>query len=278
MMTDLAYVLNTEVKGKNIRTSEHVANFFLTPVHYLWNGKKIDFIQRGDQRACQVNYIFAEGISNTPEKKTLFKVIIAIICLIPGVLIGGAIKTFAICTHSREDKIFMKKCLKLDLGVIRTPKDQTDFGNYVKKLIATIGQTDFIKAKYGDGEIKNLFLSEVNHFWLYWEKYHPNSNPFGNTTWVTSTNAAAVDANRVILNGMDLLWNLSGFTARDHYLNYGPLREKEALQEMNPVIENFNKTNLEFDQGIRARAFLKSLDNGSDEPLVIETRFNVVIN
>ncbi len=69
-------MLTTEIKAENLSSLERFADVLLTPVQYLWNGRKVDFIQGcSNQKACQMDFIY------TPEKRSWIRTCLMIVAL-----------------------------------------------------------------------------------------------------------------------------------------------------------------------------------------------------
>jgi|GEM_PF-6700102 len=219
-MNNISYFLLTEVKGKNISTAERVANFFLIPAQYLWNGKKIDFIQEPGRIAIQMDFIY------TAKERSWVKTAAMVVLVVPGILLGSAFKAYATCRyHVTEHDTFMKKCLDKKIGKILIPKGQGEFGTKISHLIEVLKSKNKIS--------QPLFLSETEYMDLSLEKYQ--LTPAGGH--IEQFNPKAKKFNDVILDNIHLLWNLSYIYFADRLIEQ---KASQALQEINPDVTFFN--------------------------------------
>jgi hypothetical protein len=248
-MNNINYFLLTEVKAKNISTVEKIANFCLKPAQYLWNGKKIDFIQELDQKAVQIDFIY-----NSKEHSWI-KTALMVVLLIPGVLLGSTFKAYATCRHHvREDDVFMKKCLKKDVvGTILTPTGQSEFGKKIGHFISVLQSTGSWNSHLKDTS-KPLFLSEIENMRLLYEEIHPSPAE----GWCRQYAPEAEEVNRNILNNIHLLWNLSFINLADHYVSSAPRIEVSALKEINPSVISLQVEQLKFTKAVKAQDFFQS--------------------
>lgn len=244
-MNNINYFLLTEVKAKNISTEEKIANFCLRPAQYLWNGKKIDFIQELDQKAVQIDFIYS-------YEHSWVKTVLMVALLIPGVLLGSAFKAYATCRHHvREDDAFIKKCLKKDaVGTILTPTGQSEFGKKIRNFISVLQSTGSWNSHFNDAS-KPLFLSEIEDMRLLYEENHPSA--LGG--WGKGYMPKAAEVNRNILNNIHLLWNLSYINLADHYATSQPEVEVSALKEINPYVVSLQVEQLKFTESVKAKDF-----------------------
>lgn len=245
-MDSINYFLLTEVKAKNISTVEGVANFCLKPAQFLWNGKKIDFIQEANKKAAQIDFIYK------PEERSWVKTTSMIILLIPSTLLGAALKTYAVCRyHKRTDDVFLQKCLQKGVvGKIYTQRNQSEFGKKIHTYISTLQSTGSWNGHLKDVN-KPLFLSEVGSLRLLYEENHPNG--FGE--WNKQYAPEAVGINRKILNDIHFLWNLSYINLVDHYAVSQRGIEVSALKEINPSVIALQLPQLKFTETVKAKVF-----------------------
>ncbi|MBS4167920.1 hypothetical protein [Parachlamydia sp. AcF125] len=248
-MNQINDFLLAEIKAKNVPTSEKVANFLLKPTQYLWNGKKIDFIQENGQKAVQIDLIYQVN------EHSWLKTACMITLLIPATFLGAILKIYATCRYHRgEDDTFMKKCLKQGaMGKILTPRGQSQFGEKVRDFIETLQSTGSWNAHLANTN-KPLFLSEIKGMRLLYEENHPSA--FGG--WGKEYMPKAAATNRKILDNIHLLWNLSSINFADHYALSSPEMEKEALKEINPYVISLQVDQLKFTKPVKAKAFFAS--------------------
>ena len=248
-MNALNYFLLTEIKAKNISTAETIANICLKPAQYLWNGKKIDFIQENSQKAVQLDFIY--NSNEYSWKKTAIMVSL----LIPATLLGAIFKTYATYKyHAREDDIFMQKCLKRNVvDTVLTPRGQSEFGEKVKAFIAVLRSTSVWNGHFEDKK-KPLFLSEIAVIRLLYEENHP----VGKYGWEKHTDPKAIEVNRKILDDIHFLWNLSHINVVDHYAVSLAGKEVRHLKEINPSVAFFQVKNLQFADTVKAKEFFRS--------------------
>ncbi|KAF3361821.1 hypothetical protein PHSC3_001587 [Chlamydiales bacterium STE3] len=246
-MSKLDYFLLTQVQRKNIGTAETVANFCLKPAQYLWNGKKIDFIQEDDLKAAQVDFIF--NSQQRSWKMTAFMVVL----LIPGTLLGATLKAYALLrSYDREDTAFLLDCLKKEqANKIFVPQGQAEFGEKIRQLTETIRSTGSLSARLMDKN-KPLFLSEIGDLRLLYEENHPSA--FGG--WTKECNPKAIEVNNTMLDNIHLLWNLSYINLVDRYrpLSY-PVGEEWSLKKINPTVTSLNVETLKFTEDMKAKDF-----------------------
>lgn len=249
-MDGVKYFFTTEVKAKNIAIVERVANFFLIPAQYLWNGKKIDFIQGPNrEKAVQIDVIFRD------TQFLWIKIACMIMLLIPGLLVGGVLKAYATCRHHvKEDDDFMKKCLekhkKLKEHKILASKGHHNFATNISELIQTIRSTGSLGDEHLTDSSKPLFLSEIQDMRLIYEKHHPSGGQC-----VVHDSPAAVMTNRKILDNIHFLWNLSYFNLADHFIVSTPGTEVPALKAINPYVVSFQLQSGKRSEAVKARDF-----------------------
>ncbi len=249
-MNEINYFLLTKVEAKNISIAETIANFCLTPVRYLWNGKKIDFIQDLNLKAVQIDFIYGF------EKYSWIKTALIIVLFVPGVALGSVFKAYAICRHHvKEDDIFIKACLKTDeVNKILVPTGQHEFGNRIAGLIDELRSKKSCHPCFSDTH-KPLFLSEIESIKLLYENNHLNA--FGD--WDKQYIEQAALANRRILDHIHLLWNLSFINFADHYANFPPGIEVSALKEINPSVVSLQVKELKFTEPVKVKDFFSHL-------------------
>lgn len=245
-MNDINYFLLAEVKANNISTVETVANFCLRPAQYLWNGKKIDFIQASGQKAAQLDFIY------TSKEHSWVKTALMVVLLVPGTLLGIAFKAYATFRyHVREDDVFMKSCLQKGvMGTIFTPKGQSEFGEKIRAFIAVLQSTGPWNSHLSDTS-RPLFLSEVKSMRLLYEQNHPSA--LGG--WSQGYDSRAEQINRDILNNIHFLWNLSYINLADHYSVHPLGTEASGLKEVNPFVVSLQVGKWQFTEALKAQRF-----------------------
>ncbi|MDR3624999.1 MAG: hypothetical protein P4L16_07670 [Chlamydiales bacterium] len=223
----MSYILTTEVKGKEIHSIENFANMCLKPAQYLWNGKKVELIQRDEQLALQTDFIYQL------DERSWKKCAIMVVLLIPGVIIGIALKAYAMHQyHAKGSDEFIKKCLNKDIGTVYVSKGQNSFGKLVSGYIQ--------KLKLEENDLKNrkiIFLSEVDYIALRNETHHCTS--YLQKTWITKFSTRNFQVNGDILRDVDLLWNLGCLNLADRQLLHD---DKVVLIKMNPMIVQHETT------------------------------------
>lgn len=247
-MNSINYFLLTEVKAKNISTAEIIANFCLTPARYLWNGKKIDFIQESGQKAAQVDFIYTSNESSWV--KTAFMVVL----LIPSTFLGMAFKGYATYRyHVLEDDVFLQNCLKRDaIGKLFTGKGQSAFGEKIRAFIDVLKST-YLWNPHFKHTNKPLFLSEITSMRLLYEENFPTSGG-----WTKQSMPQAVKINREILDNIHFLWNLSYINLADHYAVSEKRIEVSALKEINPTVISLETEQLKFTDELKAEKFFSN--------------------
>lgn len=238
-MDTINFLLTTRVQGKNISTLEHVGNFFLIPVQYFWNGKKVDFIQDGNNKALQIDLIYQpvqfEEDSCEGFCDYLF-VLARIVLFLPGLIIGAVCKGIAFCMyHDSKDDTFIKKCLafKEYKGIVRSPKGQGAFGDEISAFIAILKTTQIWNAHLNKDP---LFLSEIEDFRLMYVYHHPSARG----GWTDQLDARAKDTNNKILDRVHLLWNLKQINVVDHFVHGMNHEKKKGLIALNPKVTFFD--------------------------------------
>jgi hypothetical protein len=222
----ISYFLITEVKGKTISPVENAANFCLKPAQYLWNGKKVDWIQEGADKAIQIDLIYTPGERSWPLAALM------IVLLIPGTILGAALKGYAFCKHHVEaDDVFVKENLNKPLSNAVYFQD-LQFGEKVSDFIGTLQSTSDLNPAFNDTG-KPLFLSEITDIKLRPERHFENYSRL------------AAQVNGAILKDVHLLWNVSHIDVSDHFARASRTsteKEQEALIAINPFVQANSRT------------------------------------
>ena len=157
-MDVLKLFLTTEVKAISNSEAENFANECLRPVQYLFNGRKIDYIQQGQQVAVQADKIYKDSEKN--QQKT----IIMILLLVPAVIIGGAFKIYAVYQDNKDYEL-IAACLSMEATLIYTHIRDRNFGKKIKAFIAILKSAGIMNM---DPQVEKdpLFLSEITTFRL----------------------------------------------------------------------------------------------------------------
>ena len=225
-MEAIKNLLSTEVKSKNNTTVENTLNCVLTPAQYLFNGKKVDWIQVGDQKALQIDDIYK-------GEKTLLKTIVMVVLLVPTSIIGGAFKVLLVRNnYSDFDISFIQKCLKKENGVIYVPKGHRAFAEKIYKYIQSLQSTKTWNVQFNKEGLP--FLSEITDLRLLYETHHPSTL---DGRWRQQFNNRRKNKNTEILDNIELLWNLSHMNLADRYIQDGLCgNEMEKLCTINPNV------------------------------------------
>lgn len=221
-MTQIGFLLTTEVKGKNIQPVEKTANYFLTPVRYLWNGRKVDLIQKEGHKAIQYEYAYL------PSERNGQKFLIMVVLLIPGAIIGITLKVYAFFRyHDAEEDYWIERCLiENKPNTIVAPMGEEAFALQINEYQKALSQTVHPRSVSNSN---HLFFSEVERVSLLVPDY------------LGAVSNEKLLINQAVLFNVDLLWNLSMIDLSDYYevAQQGP--EVEKLKTLNCKVSAFGQ-------------------------------------
>lgn len=219
----IAFFLNTEVKGKNIQPVEKVANFCLTPVRFLWNGRKVELIQQGQNKAIQYEHAYTAS-----ERSDYNQFFLMVVLVIPGAVVGIVLKLYAYHKYhdKKEDESILRE-LKFTSypygGCLGLPGSDRHFCNFVQGFLQTI---KIMYPKKGDSLV---FLSEIETLTL----HKPTS--------VEQINQRNIRHNQEVLNNLGLLWNLKVLVASGHYDYLASQNQQNIIRSFEEHLKGFRK-------------------------------------
>lgn len=207
--------LTTALKGKNVSWADQVADFCLNPVHYLWEGRKVEIIERGELSAYIVDSAYRE------KDHHFLMTALMVILLIPGLCVGGIFKAIAVSFHHTQDQDFI-------MGRVLATWEKTEERLKPMKVFDGGKSREFctqiralqeaLKKVVSDEKDGPLFLSEVQEIEL----------PFDSQ-----------ELNHTILKNLDLLWNLKLLHLNNHQCS---AEEKALLKKMDPLVTSKGKS------------------------------------
>lgn len=245
-MSNVKFLLTTEVLGQKIQPVEEVANIFLTPARYLWNGRRVDFIQKASMKACQYDVAFK------PEDKSTRQWVLMVILFVPGAVIGIVLKGYAAYKyHDSAEDAWIQRCLDQNVnGKIYHPKGDALFGDLVSHYIDALSSSQPSLADVNKKPV--VFLSEIGIVYL---KSCTRSSREHFTYGEISTNQQNIAINQTILSDISLLWRLSVLNMVDYYEVVHEGLEVEGLKALNPQIVTYSTATQSYSKPLSAQEF-----------------------
>jgi hypothetical protein len=209
-MSNLELFYTLKIQAKNTSPLERVGDFFLTPVHYLWDGRKVDWIQNGEEQiACQFAPLYPKG--------NWLKTAWMIAALIPGIILGTLIKAPVFFFHKSKHDAFILKAYnqrpnRTFYALQKDGQDSTLFTEKLDNLQKACKDRLTLTAKEAEAPV---FFSEISTIHL--RRVHDQPN---------ETEKKTAEQNKRILENLELMWNLKTLYTNGYKI------EEETFQEI----------------------------------------------